>query len=54
MRLGAVFPQGQFPTVDADAVVRLVQRLEDAGYDHLLVYDHVLGADISNGTMASR
>ena len=48
MRLGAVFPQGQFPTVDPDAVVRLVQRLEDAGYDHLLVYDHVLGADISN------
>jgi probable F420-dependent oxidoreductase len=48
MRLGAVFPQGQFRTVDPDAVVRLVQRLEDAGYDHLLVYDHVLGADTSN------
>jgi alkanesulfonate monooxygenase SsuD/methylene tetrahydromethanopterin reductase-like flavin-dependent oxidoreductase (luciferase family) len=48
MRLGAVFPQAQFRTVDPDAVVRLVQRLEDAGYDHLLVYDHVLGADISN------
>ena len=46
MRLGAVFPQGQFRSVDPDAVVRLVQRLEDAGYDHLLVYDHVLGADI--------
>ena len=48
MRLGAVFPHGQFRTVDPDAVVHLVQRLEDAGYDHLLVYDHVLGADISN------
>ena len=48
MRLGAVFPHGQFRTVDPDAVVRLVQRLEDAGYDHLLVYDHVLGADITN------
>ena len=48
MRLGAVFPQGQFRTVDPDAVVRLVERLEDAGYDHLLVYDHVLGADITN------
>ena len=48
MRLGAVLPHGQFRTVDPDAVVRLVQRLEDAGYDHLLVYDHVLGADISN------
>src|SRR3954447_15982835 len=48
MRLGAVFPHGQFPFVDPDAVVRLVQRLEDAGYDHLLVYDHVLGADITD------
>ena len=48
MRLGAVFPQGQFRSVDPDAVVLLVQRLEDAGYDHLLVYDHVLGADIEN------
>ena len=47
MRLGAVFPHGQFRTVDPDAVVRLVQRLEEAGYDHLLVYDHVLGADIT-------
>ena len=48
MRLGAVFPQGQFTQVDPDAVVVLVQRLEDAGYDHLLVYDHILGADITN------
>jgi probable F420-dependent oxidoreductase len=48
MRLGAVFPQAEFGRVDPDAVVALVQRLEDAGYDHLLVYDHVLGADISN------
>ena len=47
MRLGAVFPQGMFRTVDPDGVVVLVQRLEDAGYDHLLVYDHVLGADIA-------
>jgi probable F420-dependent oxidoreductase len=48
MRLGAVFPQAEFGTVDPDAVVVLVQRLEDAGYDHLLVYDHVLGADTTN------
>lgn len=48
MRLGAVFPHAQFHSVDPDAVVHLVQRLEDAGYDHLLVYDHVLGADTSN------
>jgi len=48
VRLGAVFPHAQFQTVDPDAVVHLVQRREDAGYDHLLVYDHVLGADTSN------
>jgi probable F420-dependent oxidoreductase len=45
MRLGAVFPQAEFGRVDADELVAFVQRVEDAGYDHLLVYDHVLGAD---------
>ena len=45
MRLGTVFPQAEFGRVDPDEVVAYVQRLEAAGYDHLLVYDHVLGAD---------
>jgi probable F420-dependent oxidoreductase len=45
MRLGAVFPQAEFGRVDPDEIVAFVQRLEDAGYDHLLVYDHVLGAN---------
>ena len=45
MRLGAVFPQAEFTRVDPDEIVAFVRRLEDAGYDHLLVYDHVLGAD---------
>ena len=45
MRLGAVFPQAEFSRVDPDEIVAFVQRLEYAGYDHLLVYDHVLGAD---------
>jgi len=45
VRVGAVFPQGEFTRVDPDEVVAFVRRLEDAGYDHLLVYDHVLGAD---------
>jgi probable F420-dependent oxidoreductase len=45
VRLGAVFPQAEFGRVDADEVVAFVRRLEDAGYDHLLVFDHVLGAD---------
>jgi probable F420-dependent oxidoreductase len=47
VKLGAVFPQGEFTRVDADELVTFVRRLEDAGYDHLLVYDHVLGADSS-------
>jgi probable F420-dependent oxidoreductase len=46
MRLGAVFPQAEFTRVDPDELVGFVQRLEGAGYDHLLVYDHVLGADV--------
>jgi probable F420-dependent oxidoreductase len=45
MRLGAVFPQAEFARVDPDEIVAFVQRLEDAGYDHLLLFDHVLGAD---------
>jgi probable F420-dependent oxidoreductase len=46
MRLGAVFPQAEFARVDPDEIVAFVRRLEDAGYDHLLVFDHVLGADV--------
>ena len=49
MRLGAVFPQAEFTRVDPDEIVMFVRRLEDAGYDHLLVYDHVLGADVRRG-----
>ena len=43
MRLGAVFPQAEFSNTGGDEVVMFVHRLEDAGYDHLLVFDHVLG-----------
>jgi len=45
VRLGAVFPQAEFERVDADEIVTFVRGLEHAGYDHLLVFDHVLGAD---------
>jgi probable F420-dependent oxidoreductase len=45
VRYGAVFPQAEFDRVDPDEIVTFVQRLEGAGYDHLIVYDHVLGAD---------
>jgi probable F420-dependent oxidoreductase len=40
-----VFPQAEFDRVDPEEVVAFVARVEEAGYDHLLVYDHVLGAD---------
>ena len=45
MRLGAVFPQAEFRDVDGDEIVGFARRLEDAGYDHILFYDHILGAD---------
>lgn len=45
MRFGAVFPQAEFDRVDAAEIVEFVQRIEAAGYDHLLIFDHVLGAD---------
>ena len=43
MKLGAVFPQTEIG--NDPAVVRdFAQTVEEVGYDHLLVYDHVLGA----------
>src|SRR5262245_66546261 len=45
MRLGVVFPQteiGNDPAVIRD----YAQAAEGAGYDHLLVFDHVLGATL--------
>ncbi len=44
MRVGAIFPQTEIGT-DPAAVRELALAVEDAGYDHLLVYDHVMGAD---------
>src|SRR3954465_15879307 len=44
MHIGVVFPQ-----IDIDADVGAIRAYAaagaDAGYDHLLAYDHVLGAD---------
>ncbi len=45
MKLGIVFPQteiGNDPTVIRD----YAQAVEELGYDHLLVFDHVLGAHV--------
>jgi len=44
MRIGVVFPQTEIGA-DRGAVRAYVQRVEELGFDHLLAYDHVLGAD---------
>jgi probable F420-dependent oxidoreductase len=43
MRLGAVFPQLEIGTDPAE-IARYARELERMGYDHLAIYDHVLGA----------
>jgi probable F420-dependent oxidoreductase len=44
MRLGVIFPQTEI-TADPTAVRDYAQAAEELGYDHLLAYDHVVGAD---------
>ena len=44
MELGAVFPHNEIGT-DPGAIKAYVQGVEDLGATHLLIYDHVLGAD---------
>jgi probable F420-dependent oxidoreductase len=43
MKLGVVFPQTEIGS-DPAAVRDYAQAVEGAGYNHLLVFDHVLGA----------
>lgn len=43
MRIGAVYPQTELRG-DPDAVRRVGLAVEQLGYDHLLAYDHVVGA----------
>jgi probable F420-dependent oxidoreductase len=47
MKTGVVFPQTEIGA-DPVAVRDYVQAAEELGYSHLLVYDHVLGADTSH------
>lgn len=47
MRLGVVFPQTEI-TPDPGAVRAYTEATESLGYTHLLTYDHVLGADVTN------
>lgn len=44
MKLGVVFPQTEIGT-DRFAIRDFAQAVEDLGYTHLLIYDHVIGAD---------
>jgi probable F420-dependent oxidoreductase len=44
MQIGVVFPQTELGG-DAGAVRQFGQAVEQQGYRHLLVYDHVVGAD---------
>jgi probable F420-dependent oxidoreductase len=44
MKLGVVFPQTEIGG-DPGAVRAFAQAAEELGYDYLLAYDHVLGAD---------
>ena len=43
MKLGVVFPQTEIGA-DPDVVARFATTAESLGYDHLIAYDHVLGA----------
>lgn len=44
MRIGVVFPQTEIGA-DVGAVRAYAERVEQLGFTHVLVYDHVVGAD---------
>ena len=44
MRIGVIFPQTEIGT-DPTAIRDFAQAVEALGYDHLEIYDHVLGAN---------
>ncbi len=44
MQIGVIYPQTELPT-DADTVRAYVRTVEELGYRHFEIYDHVLGAD---------
>ena len=44
MQIGAVFPHNEIGN-DPGAIKAFAQGVEDLGISHLLIYDHVLGAD---------
>ncbi len=44
MQIGVIYPQTELPT-DPGTVRAYVQGVEELGYQHFEIYDHVLGAD---------
>ena len=44
MKIGVVFPQTEIGN-DPNVIRDFAQAVEEMGFDHLLVYDHVLGVD---------
>jgi probable F420-dependent oxidoreductase len=47
MQIGVTFPQNEIGA-DPAGIREYVQAVEEAGYKHLVIYDHVLGADPAN------
>src|SRR5256885_640563 len=47
MQIGVTFPQTEIGA-DPSAIHDYVQAAEEAGYSHLVAFDHVLGADPTN------
>ena len=47
MKIGIVYPQIELQG-DPEALERFARAAEELGYDHLLMYDHVLGAAHEN------
>ena len=47
MRIGVVFPQTEIGS-DPVAIRDYAQAVEELGYRHILVYDHVLGANTAS------
>jgi probable F420-dependent oxidoreductase len=47
VRIGAVFPQTEIGG-DPGVVREYVTAVEEMGFDHLVIYDHVVGASVKN------
>ena len=47
MRLGVIFPQTEIGT-DPHVIRDFAQAVEGMGYDHLVAYEHVLGANLAS------